>query len=196
MSSHLLRAALALTASLTLAACGNNTTSPGAGPELPPGTTSTPAATTTPAGPAVNERGHRPKTAGQEADITEKATGETAGTFSIDSITVDPPCHEYGTKPDTGRTLLLQVRVATGANPDAALYLSGLLNPFSFSEIGADGVTRDAQSGACTDWAGNLPGQFGVNQKYLGTLELVVPEASGVLVLQNIDGEGGWEWTY
>ena len=180
---------------LGLAGCAKDTTTTAAAPTLPPKATSIPTTPTT-TGPAVNERGLISKALGQEAGLG--SVGDPSGvTFTIDAVTVDPPCHEYGTKPDSGRTLLMDVRVATGTDLEAATYVSGLLNPYSFGEIGKDGVTRTAQAGTCTDYTKALPSQFGVNQKYAGTIEIVVPEASGVLVLQDtLDNSGGWEWSY
>lgn len=197
MPEHTGRAVLAVAAAaVMLAACAKDTTAGAAGPALPPKSSTPAAASTAPSGPATNERGLIPKTLGQEAGLTNEK-GEPTATFAIDTVTVDPPCHEYGSKPDSGHTLLLAVRVATNGDAEAAGYMALLINPYSFAEVGADGVTRSAQLGNCTDYTKNLPGQFGVNQKYAGTIELVVPEASGVLTLQDqMGGSNGWEWTY
>lgn len=56
-----------------------------------------------------------------------------------------------------------------------------------------------AQPGSCADYTKELPATFGVNQRYSGTIELVVPEASGTLALDPgtmMSGPSGWEWTY
>lgn len=180
-------------AALLLAGCAKDATAGASAPELPAKSSAVSSTSTTPAGPAVNERGLIPKAIGEEAGLGN-TPGANLASFSIDRVTVDPPCQEYGIKPDSGHTLLLDMRVATGSDTEAVTYLSGVLNPFSFSEVGKDGVTRTAQPGSCTDYKANLPNQFGVNQKYSGTIELVVPEASGILALQN--PPGGWEWTY
>lgn len=196
MPEYSRRAVVALTAAaaILLAGCAKDTNTGTATPELP-SKTSTPSSTTstTTPGPVVNERGLLPKALGQEAGLADTAGG-TAATFSIDNIAVDPPCAEHGTKPDAGHILLLDVRAATGGDPEVATYLAGILNPFNFAEVGADGVTRDAQPGSCTDYTKALTNEFGINQKYAGTIEIVVSEASGVLALKN--GTGGWEWTY
>lgn len=188
---------------LAMALTGCGTTVPGtpepAGaaqrlqPELP---TETPTTTTTPPGPTTNERGLIPMTPGVTATL-EDGTGRELATFAIDSVEVDPPCHEYGLRPETGHTLALTVRASTGSDLEAAQTLSLLLNPFSFMEIGKDGVTREAQFGSCLDFARHLPSDFGINQKYTGLIELVVPEASGTIALQDMSFDGGgWEWTY
>ena len=118
---------------------------------------------------------------------------------AIDSVEVDPGCHAYGTPPEAGHTLLLHVRVATGSDQLAAMDAAGVVNPFSFVEIGADGVSHPADIGTCTDFEDQLSSNFGVNQKYSGTIEIVVPEASGTLALDPgamAEGPSGWEWTY
>ncbi len=197
MPKTLRLAATAVAVALLAAGCAKgNTGGTGTPPTLPTQSTTIPRPTTTAAaGPDLNERGMIVKALGQEAGFGANDTSSV--TFTIDKVTVDPPCDEFGIRPDSGHTLLLEVRVATGADADAASYMSGILNPFSFSEIGKDGVTRNAQAGSCTDYTKALPSEFGVNQKYAGTIEIVVPEASGILALQeDLRNGGGWEWRY
>src|SRR5690606_1875001 len=73
----------------------------------------------------------------------------------------------------------------TGDEADANDAMSLLLSPCNFAELGSDGVTSPASSGMCTDPDEYLPMQFGMNQKYRGTIEVVVPEVSGTLILTN-----------
>lgn len=197
MLRRTLAATVAALLALTVTACSTRggEKAQAAPPELPPTATSAPT-TTTKATPATktNERGLIPKKLGQTAGIT--LTDGGIATFAIDKITVDPPCHEFGTPPESGRTLLLSVRVATSGDQGAADDLAFLLHGGNFSEIGKDGVTRPSTFGMCTDpTVGQLPSTFGVHQKYTGNIEMVVPEGSGVLVLQD-PSWGGWEWTY
>jgi hypothetical protein len=121
--------------------------------------------------------------------------------FAIDKVDVDPPCSEFGSPPDKGHTLLLHLRIATGDDAEVVDRVGGIINPFSFVEIGKDGVTRDTGFGLCADpSADQLPDTYGINQKYQGVMELEVPEASGTIALQLMggeeDGQRGWEWTY
>lgn len=196
MLRYILRTAAAVAALLVAVGCAKDTTRDAASPQLPSTSADTSSTTPSVAKPNVNERGLIPKSLGEEAGLTDES-GVTVATFAIDTVTVDPPCQEYSPKPDSGHTLLLEVRVSTADDSESLTYLAGLLNPFTFSEIGADGVTRTAQAGTCTDFARSLPSQYGVNQKYAGTIELVVPEASGALALQqSMTNTGGWEWKY
>lgn len=147
-----------------------------------------------PKAPATNERGYIPKVLGQEAGLVG-ATPAGDSTFTIDRVNRDPQCSRYGWKPQSGHTLLLDIRVATGNDSEVAPMLASLLNPYSFTEIGDDGVTRQSHTGNCTDYKKALATRFGVNQKYVGTIEIVVDRANGSLVLVNPSG-GGWEWRY
>ncbi|ACU96768.1 hypothetical protein Svir_17410 [Saccharomonospora viridis DSM 43017] len=179
---------------LATSACAEDQASAGSRPELPEESS---AETTTQEDkdePETNERGNIPKKLKEEAGLIHER-GDSSAVFAIDEIKVDPECHEYGVKPDKGHTLLLHVRVATGVEADANDAMSLLLNPYNFAELGSDGVTSPASSGMCTDPDEYLPMQFGMNQKYRGTIEVVVPEASGTLILTNYGGRG-WEWTY
>lgn len=144
--------------------------------------------------PETNERGYIPKELGEEAGYGSDPASPSATVFVIDEVDINPPCHEYGIPNEGGETLLLHVRVATGDDKVALTALPGVLNPFSFAELTEDGVTKKSQIGMCTDPTDVLPSNYGANQKYQGTIELVVPEASGMLVLD--DFNGGWEWTY
>lgn len=144
--------------------------------------------------PETNERGNIPKKLKEEAGLIHER-GDSSVVFAIDEIKVDPECREYGVKPDKGHTLLLHVRVATGDEADANDAMSLLLSPCNFAELGSDGVTSPASSGMCTDPDEYLPMQFGMNQKYRGMIEVVVPEVSGTLILTNYGGRG-WEWIY
>lgn len=151
--------------------------------------------------PETNERNYIPMQLEDEAWVGPPgdARGSTGTSFAIDSVEVDPGCHAYGTPPESGHTLLLHVRVATGSDQLAAMDAASVVNPFSFVEIGADGVSHPADIGTCTDFEDQLSSNFGVNQKYSGTVEIVVPEASGTLALDPgamAEGPSGWEWTY
>lgn len=186
---------------LVLPACAAQSGASGDGPELPAPTSETTTSTSTPVSdaPEANERGYLVKELGEEAGWSA-APGDIDGavTFAIDKIVVDPPCHEYGQPPESGHTLVLHVRVATGDNRDTAMAAAGVLNSFNFAEVGKDGITRDADIGMCTDPKRGLPADYGINQKYTGTIEIVVPEANGSLILkdQSMTGPGGWEWSY
>ena len=140
-----------------------------------------------------NERGLNPKKLGDKAWISWH--DEEAVAFTINSVEIDPACHEWGEKPEDGHTLLLDVSVATGEYEQANSLAMLALTATSFAELDSDGVTHQANMGFCTDPEQALPFQFGKNQKYRGKIEIVVPEVSGTLILNSVV-DGGWEWTY
>lgn len=171
------------------------------GPTLPATTTTATAPNTADAGAKVNDRGYIPKKLGEEAGLTPGQDRNDPGTvkFVVDKVEVDPSCHEYGMKPENGHTLLLHMRVATGNNREYAEGSSGIFQATNFVEIGKDGISHPARYGECTDYAQRLPDNFGMNQRYVGTVELVVPEASGTIVLAlpgGMNNTSGWEWRY
>jgi hypothetical protein len=194
--NNLVKAALACAAVLGLAGCGNGVESGTGGPELH-GSSAKPAA------PAVqvNERGFIAKQLGETACFGGDANCAGGVTFAIDKIEVDPPCGEFGSHPENGHTLLIHIRVATGTDEEAIDRVGGIINPFSFVEIGKDGVTRPTSYSFCADSSTNqLPDSYGPNQQYAGVIDLEVPDGSGIIALQRMvadeDGQRGWEWAY
>jgi hypothetical protein len=140
-----------------------------------------------------NERGLLEKKLGEKAQILW--AGKEAVAFTLHSVEIDPPCTAWGERPESGHTLLLDISVATSDVDEANSIAALTLMAPSFAELGKDGVTHPAGAGFCTGIDGELPPMFGKNQKYRGTIEIVVPEASGTLILTYL-GDGGWEWTY
>lgn len=202
MNNIVKRLALAACAVVSLAGCAGTTTGTGENaPELPAATGGDAAASSA-ARQETNERGFVVKQLGELACFGGAGKDCAGGvSFSIDKVEVDPPCTEFGSHPDNGHTLLLHLRVATGDDDTVVDQVGGIINPFSFVEIGKDGVTRDTSFGMCADPSTNqLPDTYGPNQKYQGVMDLEVPEASGVIALQLMgaeeDGQRGWEWTY
>lgn len=168
-------------------------------PLADPTTSSTSLAATAdsePAGSLTNARGNIPKKLGESAGFGS-VTSPIQNTFSIERITLDPPCSPAGTRPDSGHTILLHVKVNTGPDADRAGMLGRILAPGFFAAIGPDGKTHDAWPGHCTDPADKLPEDLGVNQKYAGTIELKLPIPAGRLVLAgDMDNAAGWEWPF
>ncbi|WP_007023533.1 hypothetical protein [Saccharomonospora iraqiensis] len=195
MASTRLAAAAVLTVAVAVSACAKDTDA-GDPPAPPPSAASQ--SPQEPAGadvPPHNERGHLVKDLGAEAGI---GRGEEAATFVLDRVEVSPGCEEpYVDGPDSGTVLRLHLRVATGSDPEIARALNGLLNPFNFAELGSDGVTHPAEPGTCYSET-ERPRSFGTNQQYRMTLDVVVPEASGTLILATswLEYGNGWEWTY
>lgn len=145
----------------------------------------------------LNERGNLVKKLGEEAGYGSTDPNDPGNvTFTIDKVEVDPPCDEFGEAPEAGHTLLLHLRVATGSDPQVATMLPALFYPGAFSALTNDGVTKPAELGMCTGFDDQMPMQYGTAQKYTGTIELVVPEASGTLIMNAAGMSQGWEWEY
>ncbi len=203
MNKSVKRLVLAVCTALALAGCTAHT-SAGTGEDAPqlPGDDASPAAKAAPANAKTNERGFVVKKLGEMACFGGAGKNCQGGvSFAIDKVDVDPKCAEFGSPPANGHTLLLHLRVATGNDPAVVDRAAGIINPFSFVEIGKDGVTRESSIGMCADPSTNkLPGTYGPNQKYTGVMDLEVPKGSGTIALQLIggeeDGQRGWEWTY
>ncbi len=197
------RLALAMCAVAGLAGCADTSTSGGENaPQLPAAAGSTAAAPAAAAEQQTNERGFIVKQLGETACFGGAGKNCDGGvSFAIDKVDVDPPCGEFGSHPDNGHTVVLHLRIATGADAAVVDRVGGIINPFNFVEIGKDGVTRNTSFGLCVDPSTNeLPNTYGPNQQYQGVMDLEVPEASGTIALQLMggeeDGQRGWEWTY
>lgn len=202
---HVSRLAAVAAGLILLAACSTGTTpaNEGGAPKLPdPPASSQPPADHTKDGHEAgdqdgrNERGNLVKELGEVAGFgpMENLDGPQGATFSIDKIEIDPPCDPYMPEPK-GHLLRLHVRAATGSDQRYADLLGSVLNSFSFSVLGKDGVTKPADFGTCSEDA-MTPPLFGPNQKYTLLVELDVPVASGRLILDAGLTNGGWEWKY
>ena len=195
------RIALTVGAALALTACGTSTGGGDNAPKLhaAAGDTST-GADTAPAEQTTNERGFIVKELGEPACFGGAGKDCEGGvSFAVDQVDVDPQCPLLAPSGDA-HALVLHLRIATGADARMADRVAGVINPFSFVEIGKDGVTRDVGFGTCSDSSAGLPDTFGPNQQYQGVIDLEVPQASGTIALQlgaaEEDGQRGWEWTY
>jgi hypothetical protein len=152
----------------------------------------------------TNARGNVVKGLGEQGGITNSDGAELL-TFSVDSITVDPPCSpdwkKYGTPVDAGHHLVaVGMQVTTSAAVTDADYLT--VSGYDFKFIGADGITVDsldsvATYGCLDDTAEFTSDTLGPGQKYAGTVVLDLPAASGTLVLDPSWGQsGGWEYSF
>lgn len=197
---NLVRAAVC-SALLGLVGCGTGVDAGGNnGPRLPGATGGDATSTGAVQAADVNERGFIVKQLGEQACFGGAGTNCEGGvSFAIDKVEVDPPCALVSPS-DGAHALLLHVRIATGSDAETADRVGGVINPFSFVEIGKDGVTREAEYGMCADTSAGLPDTFGPNQQYTGVIDIEVPQASGTVALQlsmaDENGERGWEWTY
>lgn len=185
---------------LGLVGCGMGVHAGNGGPALSAASGEDGTSTAAARAASVNERGFIVKQLGEQACFGGAGTNCEGGvSFAIDAVEVDPPCTLVPPS-DGAHALLLHVRIATGSDAKTADRVGGVINPFSFVEIGRDGVTRDAEFGMCADSISGLPDTFGPNQQYTGVIDIEVPQGSGIIALQlsmaDENGERGWEWTY
>lgn len=195
-----MRAALAVTTiaicALAVGGCAKST-APAPPPQLPQPATAQPAQDPgVMPGVRTNERHNIPKQLGQQAGLSTDNGSDI--TFSVDRITVDPPCDMPLGKQPGQHLIRVDMRVATPKSNPVLQGLPVLFSPNSWSTLGADGVTTPAVSGFCADGTTkSLPQTYGANQKYRGTVDLLVPERHGTLALtQPMSDAGGWEWEY
>jgi|GEM_PF-6343411 len=154
-------------------------------------------------GPDTNNRGYIEMSMGDSAGVGPGHDSPDSSTFSIESVEVDPPCVSHGSPPVSGHTLLLHITVSTGDDPTIASKLDRIVNPFSFSEVADGGIVddgglpRNLEWGICTDPDDKLDTNYGPNQEYEGTVEVIVPHASGTLFQHTAMANAkGWEWSY
>lgn len=128
----------------------------------------------------------------------ESSTVEEATKFVVESVEVDPPCSSFMDPPEDGHTLLVTFRITTGSDKRISDRLRPMFVQFAFSELTRDGTTVPVRRGICTDEGWSMPHRYAPNSEYVGTVELVVPEASGTLLMDNLADRrgGGWEWSY
>lgn len=199
LSSLALIAALGL----SLSACGGKET--GAAP-TPPAVESigaTPAASA-PAteGPKKSPRGNIIK-ALAEPGWTTNAAGKQTAIFTINSITVDPPCTgPYPQPAEKGHFVILDASIETKPELSESSYAQFDLSPHGWQFVGANGTTYNGSltSGAsygCLAESEVLPiNGVGPAEKVTGKIVLDVPETTGTLVFKPTGGAGGWEWAF
>lgn len=202
MNNVVKRLALTVCAVAGLAGCAGTNTGTGENAPTLPGAAGSDANPAAAQQQQTNERGFVVKQLGETACFGGAGKNCEGGvSFAIDQVEVDPQCTQFGSHPDNRHTLLLHLRIATGNDANVVDRIGGIINPFSFVEIGKDGITRDTSFGMCADPSTNqLPDTYGPNQQYQGVMDLEVTEASGTIALQLMsveeDGQRGWEWTY
>jgi hypothetical protein len=208
-----------LAAATALTACGSQAADGAANsPELPaPVADSSPAADSTPPegsepepepeGPKLNDRGNIVKEMGEEGAIMTEAGDAPWVTFTVDSVKpaeCTPEWQEYGSPPENGHLVAVQMRFATTpamAGEPGLEYFT--VSGYDFNFIGSDGVTVSSLDTMATYSC--LPENqlltsdaLRPGQQYRGAVVLDVPEPSGVLVYQpsSLWIDGGWEWEF
>lgn len=200
-----MRRVLLIAAVLALAGCGGGGAErdASADPALPAVTTSASPTTAAAPEPERSSRGSLVKALGQEGGFCSDAdcAGPYLVTFTVDSITADPPCTaDYVQPPENGHFVAVALRVATSAEFDPAEFPLSF-SPSDFRVIGADGITQSnlasAASFSCLDQSEMFPQDIlGTGQQYTGTILLDSPTPSGVLIYAPPFSSTGWEWQF
>jgi len=151
------------------------------------------------AGCSTSEQGSSGDTRNDKGLIDIKP-GQDAGygevTFTINDVQVDPKCRATGELPTSGHVVVVDLTVSTGANAqEAERMATALTDPTSWEEINKDGVILPSRLAQCIDAGQTLPSPIEPNQISTGKIELVVPEASGVLLFTD-PNLTGWELHY
>lgn len=198
--------ALMATFGLSLSACGGSlsTTATATAPSVeavPASATPTP--TPTASQPAKSPRGNLIKTVGQPAGQTDPVTKKQVVNFTINSITVDPPCTgPYAQPAEKGHFVILDASIETFPELAEVSYPKFDLSPHSFQFVGANGTTYNGNltSGAsygCLPENEVLPiNGVGPAERVTGKIILDVPETTGTLVFKSMGGLSGWEWAF
>ncbi|MCE3551338.1 DUF4352 domain-containing protein [Pseudonocardia sp. RS11V-5] len=158
----------------------------------------TAAAPTTPSAP-TSERGFLVKQIG-ETGGWGVSNGDISVKFVVDKITVDPQCtNRFASASEHGHFVQVDMRVET--TPTMPTNMGYQINPFSWSAVGADGVTESSiatgSSYSCIDNSKQLTTQMTPGSKYRGSLVFDVTSPTGTLLFPHPNPSlGGWEWTY
>ena len=197
--------ALALMCGLSLSACSESpsATSTATAPSVeavPASATPTPTASQ----PAKSPRGNFIKTVGQPAGQTDPVTKKQVVSFTINSITVDPPCTApYSQPPEKGHFVILDASIETLPELAELSFPKFDLSPHTFKFVATNGTTYNGSltsgpSYGCLADSEILPiNGVGPAEKVTGKIVLDVPEATGTLVFQpHGPGFGGWEWAF
>jgi len=203
-SKSLSSLALVAALGLTLSACGGKEM--GAAPTAPAveSIAPTPAASA-PAteGPKKSPRGNFIKAVGDAGWMVNPAGKKTA-IFTINSITIDPPCTgPYPQPAEKGHFVILDASIETTPDLAESSYQKFDLSPHGWQFVGANGTTYNGSltSGAsygCLADSEILPiNGIGPAEKVTGKIVLDMPATTGTLVFKPMGGAaGGWEWAF
>ncbi|WP_461189355.1 DUF4352 domain-containing protein [Arthrobacter sp. Z4-13] len=192
---------------LGLSACGGSPSATTATPTVPsveavPSATPTPTATASQM--ARSPRGNLIKVAGQPAGQADPVTKKQTVSFTINSITVDPPCTGPFPRPaERGHFVILDASIETLPELAESSFPRFDLSPHTFKFVAANGTTYNGNltsgpSYGCLPESEILPiSGVGPAEKVTGKIVLDVPDTTGTLMFQpDGAGMGGWEWTF
>lgn len=139
---------------------------------------------------------------GETVVFADRDTGAPEVTFAITKIRIDGRCTgPYREKSQHGHFIFVDLTVTTA--PTMSENYGSVLNEFSYSIIGRDGVTETGNAlmteaaGLCQDLDERAPLEVSPGQKYVQTLIFDSRNNSGSLVFSppyGLDAFNGWEW--
>lgn len=210
MKRSLASVALAATLGLTLSACGGTAESAPAAVSSAPSEKTAPtvtpvttAPTPTPADTAKkSSRGNLIKKLGQRAGFSNES-GVDWVSFTINSIEPVTCTEPYASAPVNGHLLAVDMSIVSTPEFASANYPVFAVSPYDFRYIDpATGTTFNGSLAtvatySCLPSAAILPSAgIGPDQKVTGKVILDLPATSGTLVLSQMGGPGGWEYTF
>jgi hypothetical protein len=211
MRKSLSIAALALTATLALSACGTeNGAQSGTAPEASESTSpavSAPTAepipsetATTDAGPAKNDRGNIVMKFGDIGTISSGASGDVQTKFTVHSIKPIACTGEYASAAQNGSVLAVDITVETTKELAKDSYPKFTLSGYDFKYIANNGTTFNGNLSttatySCIPDAETFPsGGLGPSEKTRAKIILDAPATKGILVLES--GLSGFEYKF
>lgn len=212
MRKSLSIAALALSATLALTACGTeNGAQSGTAPEATESTTpavTAPTAEPIPAetkpaeesGPAKSDRGNLIMKFGDTGTISSGASGDVQTKFTVHSIKPIACTGEYASAPQNGSVLAVDITVETTKELAKDSYPKFTLSGYDFKYIANNGTTFNGNLAtvatySCIPDAETFPSDgLGPSEKTRAKIVLDAPATKGILVLQS--GLSGFEYKF
>lgn len=156
--------------------------------------------TTTPGSKAVTPQGFLPKKAGEQSGEDCPSGADSCATlFTVERIEVNPQCGANAVKPEAGhKTIVLHAVMTTRALDEAkTIRAQKIFAVPSLKGLGPDGTVYDSKPAQCGGFDGWFPTTIVPNSRFVGRVELDVPETSAFIASVTelaADGTRGWAW--
>jgi hypothetical protein len=123
--------------------------------------------------------------------------GPNLGAPVVEFVVDEPQaaqCNRFAQEPTNGKFVELPIRVTTRDDPENMLVLMTFAAGWEY--VGSNGRSVEASTSAAASCGYDAPSQLGPNRTYEFRIVLDVPPEPGVLVLDAVTAQGGWEWAY